>query len=74
MMMETTNPEIMCLSGGFCHVTLLPVCLNLASILGFHFQKLPEDFDTEAALRRYPVSYEESMNAVLVQEMERFNK
>ena len=37
-------------------------------------RRLPPDFDLEKSLEKFPVRYEESMNTVLTQELERFNK
>lgn len=38
------------------------------------YQRLPEYFDIEEVQKMFPVSYTESMNTVLTQEMERYNK
>ena len=47
---------------------------QLFTIASGVLEKLPEDFDLDVAGKKYPVVYSESINTVLVQEMERFNK
>lgn len=46
---------------------VMAICSDMLS-------RLPYKFDIEAAYVKYPVEYSESMNTVLVQEMERFNR
>ena len=57
-------------SGGSSGKTMDVVNDVAADIL----HKLPKNYDLEAASLKYPVVYAESMNTVLVQELERFNK
>jgi dynein heavy chain len=47
---------------------------KLTDIANDLLKRLPEVFNLEAALKKFPTEYSESMNTVLVQEMERFNK
>ncbi|XP_021341821.1 dynein heavy chain 12, axonemal-like isoform X1 [Mizuhopecten yessoensis] len=47
---------------------------SLSNMAGGIIAKLPKIYDIEEATKKYPVVYNESMNTVLVQEMERFNR
>jgi len=46
----------------------------LDEIAGDCLSKLPQLFDNEAAQKKFPVTYSESMNTVLLQELIRYNK
>jgi len=47
---------------------------KIDEIAGGILDGLKDNFDTEKCLERYPIVYTESMNTVLVQEMQRFNR
>lgn len=47
---------------------------TLNSVIQAILADFPEQFDLEAALLKYPVIYEQSMNTVLNQELTRFNR
>lgn len=47
---------------------------RVAAIIEECLEKLPAPFDLEAVSARFPQSYRESLNTVLVQEMARYNK
>lgn len=46
----------------------------LANLINELLVKIPDLYNIELAQKKFPVEYSESMNTVLVQEMERFNK
>lgn len=46
----------------------------LDKLAGDILERMPPKFDIEGALERWPVTYDQSLNTVLVQEMQRFNK
>uniref|UniRef100_A0A1B0AJM8 Uncharacterized protein n=1 Tax=Glossina pallidipes TaxID=7398 RepID=A0A1B0AJM8_GLOPL len=57
-------------SGGAAQLSPEQVVMNVGKDI---LTRLPKAFDRDQALARYPMSYHQSMNTVLVQEMTRFN-
>lgn len=55
----------------FCLFALQQVVEELAEDI---LSKLPQNFDLQAVVEKYPVMYKESMNTVLRQEVIRFNR
>eukprot|EP00878_Enallax_costatus_P034490 GHUV01038246.1.p1 GENE.GHUV01038246.1~~GHUV01038246.1.p1 ORF type:complete len:641 (+),score=181.99 GHUV01038246.1:662-2584(+) len=47
---------------------------RVAAVVNECLQKLPEPFDLEAVGAKFPVTYGQSLNTMLVQEMARYNK
>lgn len=47
---------------------------RVAAVVDECLEKLPPPFDLEAVAAKFPQSYQDSMNTVLVQEMARYNK
>lgn len=47
---------------------------RVAAVVQECLEKLPPPFDLKAAAAKFPQSYQESLNTVLVQEMARYNK
>lgn len=47
---------------------------QLKKIAGDILEKIPANFDIEAASKKHPIKYEDSMNTVLQQELLRYNK
>uniref|UniRef100_A0A8C3DV64 Dynein axonemal heavy chain 12 n=1 Tax=Corvus moneduloides TaxID=1196302 RepID=A0A8C3DV64_CORMO len=70
---KTLFESLLLTQGGGTQGTSGGVDSTLYAIADDILSKLPKDFDIESCLIKYPVRYEESMNTVLVQEMERFN-
>ena len=62
--------DIRALDDSWFGKSLASCCTSLERL---SFQ-LPKEFDLEQALKKFPVSYEESMNTVLMQEMDRYNR
>lgn len=53
--------------GGADDATVLKLCDQILN-------DLPKDFDIKEAEKKYPVQYENAMNILFVQELERFNR
>lgn len=58
------------MSGGGVTAEQDKILLSMKSDI---YDRLPKPFDLEEASKLHPSSYSESMNTVLIQEMERFN-